>query len=43
MVVKRNVSPLPYFLRFKEYLRKGKYTIRISGKSTVEATIEVID
>lgn len=41
MVLKHNVSPLPYFLGFKEYLRKGKYTLRISGRRIMEGTFEV--
>lgn len=43
LVTKRNKSPLPYFLDFREYLPKGKYLIRLVGRSVSEIGFEVVD
>ncbi len=43
LVTQRNTSPLPYFLAFREYLPKGKYTVRIAGRSVIEAVLEMVD
>jgi len=43
LVTRHNTSPLPYFLDFREYLKKGKYTVRIAGRSVIEGVLEVID
>lgn len=41
LVTRRNTSPLPYFLNFREYLPKGKYTVRIAGRSVIEGALEL--
>jgi photosystem II stability/assembly factor-like uncharacterized protein len=43
LVTRRNTSPLPYFLGFREYLPSGKYTIRIAGRAVAEGVLGVID
>lgn len=43
LIVKRNTSPLPYFLNFKEYIKQGRYTLRIVGRTTLEAVLDVQD
>jgi photosystem II stability/assembly factor-like uncharacterized protein len=40
-VVRRNSSPLPYFLGYTEYVKPGKYTVRLTGKTTVEIGIDI--
>ncbi len=41
LITQHNTSPLPYFLEFKGYAKKGRYTIRVSGGSTLEGSLEI--
>jgi hypothetical protein len=41
MILKRHVSPLPYFLGANEYVKKGRYTLRIAGKNVVETALVI--
>jgi len=39
LIVKHHDSPLPYFLGYKEYLPKGRYTVRLTGRTTLEGAL----
>jgi len=43
LVVKHNSSALPYFLTFREYVKKGRYKLRLAGRTTVETVLDIVD
>lgn len=40
-VVRRQNSPLPYFVGYMEFVKPGKYTVRLTGKTMVETIMEI--
>ena len=43
LIINRNDSPLPYFLKYSEFLPKGRYTIRLTGRTALEGALVAVD
>ncbi len=43
LVVRRQVSPLPYFIGYTEYLKPGRYKVRLAGQPATSVDFEAHD
>ncbi|MBL7850113.1 MAG: hypothetical protein JNN04_04370 [Cyclobacteriaceae bacterium] len=43
MILRHHSSPLPYFLGAEEFVKKGRYTLRIFGTKELVTTLDIVD
>lgn len=42
-IIRHHSSPLPYFLGTKEFVKKGRYTLRVSGTAELVTVLNLVD